>query len=357
MKGMVLAAGYGTRFRPVTYETPKPMVPVCNRPLISYAVDSLLEAGVDEVVVNLHHRPEQIESFLRSSYGRSCHLVFSFEPEILGTGGGVRKARPFLDGDEAFFLVNGDTIQRPALRKLLEVLTETRSIAALLLRQAPADDRFTPVMFDGRLVTGLGKGSGEALMFAGAHALSRRVFDFIPDRDVSALTEDVYLPLIETGDETIAGAVYDDVWFDIGTPRRYLNASLEMLRLIQAASLPLPPESVLESDRRLLAGRDSRLEGDLQGGVVGWQCRVREGARIRDSVLWNQVEIGAGAVVRNAVLAHGVVVPEGGRVENALVCRAIPEVDYDERPLTRRGELVAAVIDPQRPIILEFNGL
>lgn len=357
MKGMVLAAGYGTRFRPATYETPKPMVPVCNRPLISYAVDSLLAAGVDEVVVNLHHRPEQIESFLRSSYEGKCRLVFSFESEILGTGGGVRKARPFLEGDEAFFLVNGDTIQRPPLRKLLQVLSETRSVAALLLRRAPADDRFTPVMFDGRFVTGFGGGPGKALMFAGAHALSRRIFDFIPDRDVSGLTEDVYAPVIEAGKETIAGLIHEDLWFDIGTPLRYLSASMQMLRLLQDGSLPLPPDSRVEKDCRVLAGLDSELQGDLQDVVLGRRCRVRKAARVRDSVLWNQVEIGANAFIRNAVLAHDVRVPQGGRIENVLVCRALPEVDYDERTLTRRGELVAAAIDPHHPITLEFNGL
>src|SRR5687767_6772124 len=153
MKGMVLAAGFGTRFRPATYEIPKPMVPVCNRPLIGWAVESLLRAGVREIIVNLHHLPDQIESYLRVHYADRCTFLFSYEEEILGTGGGVRRVRATLEEDEAFLLINGDTIQQPPFEKLLSTLRERKPIASLLLRHPPPDDHFTPVMFDGSLVT------------------------------------------------------------------------------------------------------------------------------------------------------------------------------------------------------------
>src|ERR1041385_5137925 len=111
MKAMILAAGYGTRMRPVTYTLPKPLVPVCNRPLLGWAVESLLRAGIRELIVNLHHLPEQIESWLLASYAQECEIHFSFEAEILGTGGGIRRVRPVLEAGEEFVVVNGDTIQ------------------------------------------------------------------------------------------------------------------------------------------------------------------------------------------------------------------------------------------------------
>jgi NDP-sugar pyrophosphorylase family protein len=357
MKGMVLAAGYGTRFRPATYQTAKPMVPLCNRPLIAYAVDSLLAAGVRDVVVNLHHLPEQIESFLSASYGSRCHLHFSFEPQILGTGGGVRKVQSLLAEEESFYLVNGDTIQRPPLDDLRRILLETRSVAALLLRRPPADDQFTPVMFERGFVTGFDKGSGEALMFAGAHALSRRIFSAMPQGDVFGLTEDVYGPLIERGTDTITGVAYQDFWFDIGTPRRYLMASMEMLGLLAGGTIAVPRGSELEPGRALLVGEQSRVHGEPERSVIGARCRVQTQSRIQDSVLWDSIDTGAATVIHRSVLAHGVVLPDGARVENALLCRAIPGVEYDERSLVRRGDLVAAAIDPQRRIILELNGL
>ncbi|HEX8152685.1 MAG TPA: sugar phosphate nucleotidyltransferase, partial [Thermoanaerobaculia bacterium] len=112
-KAMILAAGYGTRLRPVTYTMPKPMVPVCNLPLIGWAVEAFLRAGVNELVVNLHHLPEVLERWLTDRYGDRATFHFSHEQEILGTGGGIRRVRPLLESEEDFFLVNGDTVQFP----------------------------------------------------------------------------------------------------------------------------------------------------------------------------------------------------------------------------------------------------
>src|SRR5438128_8193871 len=112
MKAMLLAAGYGTRLRPVTYAIPKPVVPLCGQPLIAWAIESLLGYGIRDFVVNLHHLPEPIERLLRERY-REARFDFSYEPEILGTGGGVRKVRKLLDSEAEFFLVNGDTVQFP----------------------------------------------------------------------------------------------------------------------------------------------------------------------------------------------------------------------------------------------------
>src|ERR1022692_1859231 len=163
MKAMILAAGYGTRFRPVTFTIPKAMVPLCGRPLIAWAVESLLHAGIRDFVVNLHHIPESIERYLRERYATEARFEFSYEPEILGTGGGVRRVRSLLDADDAFYLVNGDTIQFPPYDALRSLQRERDTVAALTLRHAPPDDHFTPVYCSDGLVTGFGKGTGEAL--------------------------------------------------------------------------------------------------------------------------------------------------------------------------------------------------
>src|SRR5258706_1446949 len=112
MKAMILAAGYGTRLGPVTYTLPKPMVPLCGQPLIAWAIESLLSFGLRDFIVNLHHLPEPIERFLRDRFG-DARFEFSYEPEILGAGGGMRKARSLLERDDEFRLVNADTIHFP----------------------------------------------------------------------------------------------------------------------------------------------------------------------------------------------------------------------------------------------------
>src|SRR5213592_1254354 len=222
MKAMLLAAGYGTRFQPVTLTVPKPLIPVCNRPLLGWAVESFLAQGIAGFVVNLHHLPDVIRDYLPRAFPQA-RFQFSFEEEILGTGGAVRRVRPLLEGDDEFFLANGDTIQTVPVDALRRARRD--AMAALTLRHPPPGDDFTPVFYENGRVTGFGSGTGEALMFAGSHLISRRAFANMPDKDVFGIVDQLYQSLLQHG-EPIAAVVDDDApWFDIGTPRRYLSAS------------------------------------------------------------------------------------------------------------------------------------
>lgn len=226
MKGMILAAGFGTRLRPLTYVMPKPMVPLCGKPLIAYAVDSFLQAGIDDIVVNLHHLPEQIETYLSDTYrGRATFFFSREEGEILGTGGGIRRVREQLESQDYFFLVNADTLQFPRYDALRDAMLSRNALAALTLRHPPEHDKFTAVPFRDGLVQGFGKGEGEPLMFAGSHCISSRIFRYIPNREFSGIVEHAYQPALDRGDEVIAGVVDDGPWFDIGKPTRYLEAA------------------------------------------------------------------------------------------------------------------------------------
>jgi len=280
---MILAAGYGTRLRPITYLLPKPVFPVCNKPLIAYAVENLMHAGVDEIIVNLHHLPDAIESFLVDSY-EDVTFHFSLEHEILGTGGAVRRVRHLLEGDDEFLLVNGDTLQSPDLEALVRARRERDAIAALTLRHAPPNDKFTAVWLDEGRITGFGKGRGEPLMFGGTHAISTRIFDAMPDRDEFSIVDDVYAHILEN--DTVAGTVDDNArWFDIGTPQRYL-----------AASRALCGDAII--------GARSVVEGTLH-----------------DSVVWDDCHIAAGVELTNCIVAHDVALTRPMRLENTIVCR------------------------------------
>jgi NDP-sugar pyrophosphorylase family protein len=298
MKAMILAAGYGTRLRPITYLLPKPVMPLCNKPLIAYAVDNLLNAGIDEIIVNLHHLPDAIESYLADMY-EDVTFHFSLEHEILGTGGGVRRVRHLLEADEEFLLVNGDTLQSPNLEALVRTRRDRGALAALSLRHAPADDRFTAVWLNNGRITGFGDGTGEALMFAGTHAISTRIFDTMPDRDEFSIVDHVYTPILER--ETIAGVVDDHArWFDIGTPERYLAASLALC-----------------GDQ--LAGARSVVEGTL-----------------KDSVVWDDCRIAAGVELTNCIVTHDVEITRPIRLQNTVVCR--DETSIPPNPEWRREE-------------------
>ncbi len=353
MKGMILAAGFGTRFRPATFEIPKPMVPLCNKPLIEYAVESLLRSGVSEVVVNLHHLPDVLSAHLEHRFSARCRIHFSHEEEILGTGGGIRRARDFLSGDAAFFLVNGDTIQFPPLEQLESARSERDAVAALLLRHPPEGDRFTKVYFEDGAVTGIGEGRGEALMFSGSHSISTKIFELLPDRDFSGITEDVYMPMLRAGEEELTGVVHDGPWFDIGTPLRYRTASEEVKNLMSSGAVEIPEGSHIDRGTSSILSRQAVIAGTIDSIVAG-QARIASGAIVRRSVLWDSAEVNADARIEESILCGGVRIPDGGTVENALVAVLRPDTDYPEGT-TLAGEFAAVPIDPDRPLVLEVR--
>lgn len=342
MKGMILAAGLGTRFRPATYDLPKPLVPLCNEPLIGYAIRNLAVHGVQEIAINLHHLPDELRAAVVARYGAIASFEFSFEPEILGTGGGIRKLRPWLEQDEEFVLVNGDTVQRPPLQQLVDCRRELDAVAALVLRRPPAGDRFTKVWLDGRHVSGFIEGTGEPMMFAGCHVFSRRIFDLLPEKDFSGITEDVYMPLTRRDPRALGAIVDDGFWFDIGTPLRYQKASDAMLELMARGEAPVEGSSRFHGDSLLHESASSA--GQLARSVLGDSASVAAGARVAGSVLWDDASIGANAVVERSVIGRNVVIPPGARLRNVLVARRV-DVAYDTQ-ISVADELAFVAVDP-----------
>jgi NDP-sugar pyrophosphorylase family protein len=319
MKAMILAAGFGTRLRPVTFTMPKPMVPVCNRPLVAWIVGAFVDAGVNDFVVNLHHLPDAIQRDLPRRFP-GARFEFSFEPEILGTGGGVRKVRASFEHDDDFFLANGDTIQLPPIDALRRARREQDALAALTLRHPPAGDHFTPVYFENGRVTGFGKGTGEPLMFSGSHCISRRALDAMPDQEVFGMVGDLYQPLLQRG-ETIAAVVDDNpLWFDIGTPQRYEIASRAMLDMIVAGTLQAPSGSRIEGDS--LVHESARVSGNIARSIVG-ERSVVEG-ELRDSIVWDDCRAAEGVTLDGCIVASNADVTESQ--QNALICRGYDPV-------------------------------
>jgi NDP-sugar pyrophosphorylase family protein len=274
------------------------MVPVCNRPLIAYAVEAFLAAGIDDIVVNLHHLPDAIVEFLTSTY--DCRFEFSLEREILGTGGGIRRVRHFLEESSEFFLVNADTIQFPRYDELRQARQSRDSLAALTLRHPPEGDRFTPVYFDDGLLTGFGSGSGEPLMFSGSHLISSRVFRYLPDKEFFGIVDAVYQPLL--GKEMLAAVVDDGLWFDIGTPRRLMSAGIALRELMLAGRIPLTHGSRIAGDS--IVDETATIRGEIARSSIGANS-VTEG-RVSDSSVWDDCRIAEGVTLERCIVAHGV---------------------------------------------------
>ena len=319
MKAMILAAGYGTRLRPLTFTRPKPMVTICNRPLIGYAIENFISIGVTEIIINLHHLPEAIERFATDTYGAQVRFHFSLEPEILGTGGGVRKVKALLENEKEFYLLNGDTIQFPPYEKLQEARRANDALAALTLRHPPEGDRFTPVWFENGSITGFGKGRGEALMFSGSHLIDSRIFRYLPNKEFSGIVDEVYIPLLAQGKDKIAGVVDESAWYDIGTPERYISAHTGVLELTIAGKIALATGSRVYRDcvvdtRATLHGKASRCsvgartylsrEAEVRNSIVGTDCRISGDVELDSCIVDDRVEIMRPLELRRAVICR-----------------------------------------------------
>ncbi len=186
MRAMILAAGFGIRLRPLTYRVPKPMLEVAGHPMIAYPLAVLREAGITEVLINLHHLGAQLRQALGDGSAYGVSITYSEEDPILDTGGAIKKAEPFLTG-ETFVVFNADTIIDLPLADVVAWHGRKDALATMVLRPDPHADRFGIIEIDanGRIRRFLGQPPHVAepltpLMFAGVHVFEPEVFSFMP---------------------------------------------------------------------------------------------------------------------------------------------------------------------------------
>lgn len=293
MRAIVLSAGYGTRLWPLTEDRTKPAIPILGKPLVGYVAEYLAGYGIDEIVVNLHHRPESVRRALGdgSRFGVKLHYVE--EPVILGTSGALDNTREFFE-HETFVVVNGKIITDIDLNAALETHRRMNALATLVLLPNTRRERFSVVETEAGRITGFGgmpdpNGEGAApLMFTGIHILEPRIFDYVPRGVFSDSVIHVYPQAIAKG-ETIAAHVASGKWRELSTLQRYLSISVELLR----------------EERRSF--------------VAGAGASIAESATVNDSILWNNVEVGAGARLSRAIVADNVKIPAGAFFQNCVI--------------------------------------
>ena len=293
MRAIILSAGYGTRLWPLTEDRTKPAIPILGKPLVGYVAEYIASYGFDDIVVNLHHRPESVRAALGdgSRFGVKLHYVE--EPVILGTSGALDNTRQFFER-ETFLAINGKIITDIDLKAALETHRSMNALATLVLLQNTKRERFSVVEIDKRNVTGFGgmpdNRCRTPLMFTGIQILEPRIFDYIPRGVFSHSTTDVYPQAIANG-ETIAAHVATGTWRELSTLKRYLDISVEMLN---------------ERGQTYVAGRN---------------CEVASTAEVIDSVLWDNVTVGSNTYVRGCILGDGVRISAGCSFRNAVVVR------------------------------------
>jgi NDP-sugar pyrophosphorylase family protein len=293
MRAIVLSAGYGTRLWPLTEDRTKPAIPILGKPLVGYVAEYLAGYGIDEIVVNLHHRPESVRRALGDGSRFGVKLYYVEEPVILGTSGALDNTREFFE-EGTFIVVNGKIITDIDLNAALATHRSMNAIATLVLLPNTRRERFSIVETEaGRIrrfarMPVAGEAGDAPLMFTGIHILEPRILEYVPRGVFSDSVIDVYPQAIANG-EVIAAHVASGKWRELSTLKRYLDISVELLR----------------------------EEG--KSFVAGLQTVISPSATITDSILWDDVEVAAGASVNRAILADNVKIKAGEIIENAIV--------------------------------------
>lgn len=234
MRAMILAAGFGTRLRPLTNTVPKALVPVAGRPLIEYGLLFLRSQGITEVVINLHHLGEKIRATLGDGSLYGIQIFYSVEENILETGGGIKNAQSLLDGDP-FVVVNCDAIVDLDLPDVLCFHRQQQAAATLVLRPDPDATSYGLVETDGhgriRRLRGQPSEVSEPLsayMFTGLQILEPRVFDFMPDIKPFSTTRETY-PRMMTEGAPIYGFVHSGPWLGVDDEAGVAHATQALL--------------------------------------------------------------------------------------------------------------------------------
>jgi len=238
MKAMILAAGFGTRLRPLTDTVPKPLIEVAGQPMIAFALRLLREAGIGEAVVNLHHLGDQIRARLGDGSELGVRLIYSHEDPILDTGGGIAAARAHLAGDR-FAVVNADTFIDIHLADVIAFHIQRGALATMVVRPDPDAVRRDDVCIDahGRLrrILGHGESMSAALqrcLYAGVMILEPRVFSYL-DSGVFSITRDTYPRLLAAG-EPLFGFVHRGYWRVLDTPADLAAGRAEIAALVHS---------------------------------------------------------------------------------------------------------------------------
>lgn len=319
MQALILAGGKGTRLRPLTLHTPKPIVPICNRPFLLYQIETLRRAGVTDITLPLSYQPHKIEQLLGDGSDFGVHLKYTVEPQPMGTAGAYKFAEEFIR--ERTVVFNGDILTDLELDHVIHQHVERKATATIVLTpvENPSAYGLVETEADGRVRRFLEKPAPEEIttnmINAGTYVLEPSVLNIIPPNQTSSFEYDVFPELLRNKLPFYAytpDSNAENYWIDIGTPARYLQAHHDLLSgAVGNINLPKPQIEMeatgAEIDVRSIIGRNCVIkpEAKIINSVLGEGCIIEERAVVRDSVLWAHTRVSSDAHVANSIIGRG----------------------------------------------------
>jgi mannose-1-phosphate guanylyltransferase len=335
LKAMILAGGLSTRLYPLTKLVPKPLVPLAGVPNAAHLMRYLKSYGFDEIAINLHYLADAIVEELGDGSRFGVDLQYSYEAELLGSAGGVKKAQAFF-GDDPFVVIGCDEVTDMRLDLVLAFHRERAAIATIGLVECERVDQYGVVVVDesGKIVGFQEKPAAgtelSKLANTGVYIFSPEIFSHIPDGTFYDFGNQVFPSLQKAGERFYGYEAKGAYWVDIGTPNEYRRASFDVVGGV--VKIPGAIPSGIDPSATVAAG--ARIDGPVRIGpgveiedgvtivgpaVVDDRVRIGRGARIERSICWKDAQIGENAQLRDAVVGTRYVVAPGAVVAGELV--------------------------------------
>ena len=314
MKAVILVGGEGTRLRPLTYHTPKQMLPIVGTPMLERVLENLVQHGVTDAVLSMGYLPDHFKAAYPSNVIAGVRVTYAVEPQPLDTGGAIRFAAQHAGVDDTFLVVNGDVITDLDVSSLVAFHRKKKARATLALHPVDDPSRFGVVATDdeGRVTAFVEKPKREDApsneISAGTYVFEPSVLDYIEaDRRVSV--ERVTFPALVS--EGLLFALADtSYWLDTGTPEAFLRANLDVLTGVRSVPLrpPLHEGSWIHDESQI------HPSSVVVQSVIDKRCVVGPGARVENAVLLPGAVVGDNAVVESSILGPDAVVEADARL-------------------------------------------
>jgi mannose-1-phosphate guanylyltransferase/phosphomannomutase len=322
MKAIIIAGGLGTRLRPLTYNMPKPIVPLANKPFAFHQIELLRKFGITEIILNLHYLSDNIKKIFNDGKKLGVKIYYSIEEKPLGTAGAVKNAEKFFDTGP-MLIFNGDILTDINLEKMIKFHEEKKGKATLALTKVEDPTHYGLIITDEnqRVLEFREKPSWEHVtantINAGIYIVDPSIFDLVPKGKEFSFERQLYPTLLERG-EKIYGYVTDAYWMDIGDPVKYLKAHHDILSGDVMAVIPgnkISANVWVEDDVNISGS--AKVRGPA---LIGSHSRIAEDVNLDEFVVLGEgVTIDKGSKLKNCVV-HGMsVIKEGVKIEDSII--------------------------------------
>jgi len=340
MKALILAAGYGKRLEPLTKAVPKPMVPVANKPIMQYNIELLKRYGIKDIIANIHYFPEQVENYFGDGSSLGVNLRYSFEEELLGTAGGVRRMAELSGIDGTFLVMSSDVLTDVNISKLVSFHKKTKAVATIALTPVADTSQFGVVSLgvDDRITGFQEKPSREEalsdLVNTGIYVFEPQILDRIPEGKFHDFGNNVFPKLVEEA-APFHGYRMIEYWNDVGGVEKLMSANYDILQGSVRAEIAArrvgkstwlgrntQVDKSAKFDGTIILGDRSVVEKDVQvyGNVsIGDKCVIEEGAIISNCVIWSDTHIGKNSRLDKCIIGNWCHIEDNVRIEEGCV--------------------------------------